>query len=469
MSNLAQGTLTGSAKLQAVKSLMNKLTEDLESRSLSPQQRDALLEELKVYGRDPNNADPIFTKEGVETLTKHAFNNPSSTTSRNALRVLCNALFLRPETRQMFVDLGYEVQACNHLKNDNRDDEFLISRLIFLTTYNTTINLVDLVDQHRLAGSIIENLARHAERISSRGSKARADPVEDMALVETLKLLFNITHFTPDRVSAFVPAIPYIITILTKHDLLPSNAPLAPPFGQLVNALINLKFDDKDVNSSLYPEAEPQVVADRMVNLLDMSLIAYSDDDLETNVTPLISAIMTVHEHAPAEIRASIRSKLLPTEEDRKQVLGRGNSLTSRLLGNSTNPLTPKFRDAISHLLFDLSDKDANKFVQNVGYGYASGFLFQNNIPVPPAASDAGEDGRPVNPVTGQFIDTEKYADMPEMTDEEKEREAERLFVLFERLKRTGVMNVENPVERMYREGGVRKLKDDEVEEVDSD
>jgi hypothetical protein len=29
------------------------------------------------------------------------------------------------------------------------------------------------------------------------------------------------------------------------------------------------------------------------------------------------------------------------------------------------------------------------------------------------------------------------------------------------------VMNVENPVERMYREGGVRELNDDEVEEVD--
>lgn len=26
-------------------------------------ERDAALEELKVYGRDPKNADPIFTKE----------------------------------------------------------------------------------------------------------------------------------------------------------------------------------------------------------------------------------------------------------------------------------------------------------------------------------------------------------------------------------------------------------------------
>jgi hypothetical protein len=338
----------------------------------------------------------------------------------------------------MFVDLGYEAKACNKLQNDNRDDEFLISRLIFLTTYNTTVNLIALIDQHRLADSIVLNLSRHAKRISTKVTKAKVGPMDDMALTETLKLLFNVTHFAPDRVSVFGPAIPHIATILTKHDLPPSNNPLAPPFGQLINALINLKLDNKDVHSSLYPKNEPTAVADRLIQLLDMALIAYPDDELETNVTPAISAIMAVHEHAPEDVRQFIRAKLLPTEEDRKQVLGRGNSLTSRLLRNSTNPLTPKLRDAISHLLFDLSDKDANKFVQNVGYGYASGFLFQNNLPVPESASEAFSSSsggqRPINPITGQFIDTEKFAEMPEMTQEEKEREAERLFVLFERL-----------------------------------
>lgn len=335
----------------------------------------------------------------------------------------------------MFIDLGYEATACNKLKNDDRDDEFLISRLIFLTTYNPTVDLATLIDRHDLADTIVQNLSRHAARISAKDSKAKVDPMEGMALAETLKLLFNVTHFVPDRVSAFTPAIPHIFTILCKHDLPPSSNPLAPPFGQLINALINLQLDDKNVQSSLYPTSEPGVVADRLIGLLDLSLVAYSDDELETNVTPLVSAIMAVHEHAPEGVQKFIRAKLLPTEEDRTQILGRGHSLTSRLLRNSTNPLTPKLRDAISHLLFQLSDKDANTFVQNVGYGFASGFLFQNNIPVPQSASELHTSGseRPINPITGQFIDLEKFADMPEMTQEEKEREAERLFVLFER------------------------------------
>jgi hypothetical protein len=338
----------------------------------------------------------------------------------------------------MFVDLGYEAKACAKLKNDNRDDEFLISRLIFLTTYDTTVNLVSLIDQHHLADTILQNLARHAKSFSAKGSRATVDPMEDMALTETLQLLFNVTHFAPDRVGAFTPAIPHIVTILTKHDLPSEAAPRAPSFAQLINALMSLKLDDRDVHSSLYPKNEPTVVSQRLIQLLDMSLIAYSDEELEVNATPTVSAIISIHEHAPEDVRKFIRGKLLPTDEDRKQVLGRGNSLTSRLLRNSTNAMTPNLREAISHLLFDLSDKDANKFVQNVGYGFASGFLFQNNLPIPASATEAfstpGGEERPVNPITGQFIDTERFAQMPEMTQEEKEREAERLFVLFERL-----------------------------------
>lgn len=101
--------------------------------------------------------------------------------------------------------------------------------------------------------------------------------------------------------------------------------------------------------------------------------------------------------------------------------------------------------------MFELSDKDATSFVRNVGYGFASGFLMTHDLPMPANATegwstgesgenleDIGEkvtsvDGREINPVTGQRRDMEPVDQGPEMTDEEKEREAERLFVLFER------------------------------------
>ena len=44
------------------------------------------------------------------------------------------------------------------------------------------------------------------------------------------------------------------------------------------------------------------------------------------------------------------------------------------------------------------------------------------------------------------------------MTEEEKEREAEKLFVLFERLEKAGGM--ENPIKKALREGRMEKYEE---------
>lgn len=496
---LPQGGLTGIAKLKAVTELVSLLTQDLSRSNLKSQQRDTALEELKVYGRDPRNADPIFTKEGIETLTRHAFNSSSPTTSRNALRCLANSLLLKPETRQMFLDLGFEQKACNKLKSNNLDDEFLVSRIIFLMTYGTNIKLETLIDQYHLADYITQNLVRHAKLASAKPpssgdssgsstssigsgmsiskSKAKAaDPMADMALTETAKLLFNVTHFCKDRVDAFTQAIAPIVTMICKHDV-PQGKPLDPPLGPLVNALLTLDLSSDKGKSALFPKSEPAALTERLIQLLDMSLRKYSDTDLDSSVLPLVTALRKIYELAPADtVQPIMHAKLLPTEADRSKALGQTESLPSLILRLTTNPMAPEMRNHVSHLLFELSDKDATKFVHNVGYGFASGFLFQNNVPVPESATEtfqaagAENSGRDINAVTGQFIDEEKEPEMPDMTDEEKEREAERLFVLFERLRRTGIVDVENPVATAMRNGQFDNDKIDgknRIEELD--
>ncbi|KAI2640968.1 guanine nucleotide exchange factor [Xylaria nigripes] len=461
--------LSGPAKLAAVASLVDRLADDLDTVNLLPHQRDAALEELKVYGRDPRDADPIFTNKGIEMLTRHAFNSPSSATSRNAMRCLCNALLLKPECRQMFVDLGYEAKVCNKLKNDSRDDEFLVSRILFLTTYGTNTKLGDLIDKYHLADSIVKNLERHARHHNE--GKPSTDPMEDMALTETLKLMFNTTHYCKDKASLFTPAIPHIVTILCKGTF-QVEKPLDPPTGSLVNALLNLILESKEVQSSLYPPAEPTMLSDRLVDLLSQSRKIYKDEELDSTVTALLGVIRAVHEHAPQDVQTSIRQKLLPTETDRNEVLGRSGSLASWLLKNSTNPVAPELRNTISDLIFDLSDKDAAKFVQNVGYGFASGSLFNRNMSLSQNASEdfnnaAGGASRPINPVTGQFLDSERHPNVPQMTDAEKEREAERLFVLFQRLQANGVISIENPIRTAVETGRFEELPDDYQENVD--
>ena len=246
----------------------------------------------------------------------------------------------------------------------------------------------------------------------------------------------------------------------------------------LVNALLNLDLpgtsdgpQDRNSASStaLFPRTDPSCYTLSLIRLLDAATQQYSDDVLETNAIPLLTLVRRVNEVAPDEVRKQMQLKLLPTDSERDQPLGTSDNLSSRLLKLATTPVAAQVKEGVSSLLFELSDQDPATFVRNVGYGYAAGYLMTHHISVPEASlrQDLGArvtsvDGQEINPVTGQRRDMEPPDPGLEMTDDEKEREAERLFVLFERLKATGVMNVTNPVEAAAREGRLQEESEDE-------
>ncbi|KAI5293397.1 hypothetical protein KEM56_006062, partial [Ascosphaera pollenicola] len=57
--------VSGPAKLQAVTTLIHKLTEDLKSTSLSPEERDKALEELKVYAETLEMPTPFSPSKAL--------------------------------------------------------------------------------------------------------------------------------------------------------------------------------------------------------------------------------------------------------------------------------------------------------------------------------------------------------------------------------------------------------------------
>lgn len=222
-----------------------------------------------------------------------------------------------------------------------------------------------------------------------------------------------------------------------------------------MNALLNLSlyYDDKPLKDSdpnpYFPKPDQYCNIDRFISILDNALRTYTEEQLETLVTPLVTLLRKVFEFAPSHVKPHMQTALLPSNSERSQPLGQSNTLASRLLRLSNSPVAPSLRESVSSLLFELSDKDATSFVRNVGYGFASGFLMTHDLPVPATATegwstgqnggDLGEkltsvDGKEINPVTGQIREMEPEASEEDMTEEEKEREAERLFVLFERL-----------------------------------
>lgn len=286
-----------------------------------------------------------------------------------------------------------------------------------------------------------------------------------MAYNETLKLLYNVTAHYSSLVPLFAGALAPLLALL-HQDPLPSP-PLQPPLTSLINALGQLDLARPDV---LFPAADETTHLDRLVHILDLATQSHPDSAIDTLGASLLQLLLRLAELAPPEPKKRMAALLLPTAADRERVLGQGDSLSARLLRLAASARADHARRLVPGLLFELSGRDPARFAHNVGYGHAAGFLQANGLSLPAGSlgegesgvlgeveddeeTGAGAEGVEVNPITGQRRDREPQPDVPEMTDEEKEREAERLFVLFERLRATGVVDVENPVTQAMREG----------------
>jgi hypothetical protein len=446
--------LRGHEKLAEVSRLIKTLDQDLKNPGLGTSARDTILEQLRVYGRDPADADPIYSKGGIKTLGKYAFESDAATTSREALRCIANALLLRPNLRQVFVDLDCPQKAAEGLKNQDTDDEFLLCRIFFLLTYETKLDFDALFDNHSLGESINNHISRHAKLFSKSDTSYAPTAIETAALSESLKLLFNLSNFYPHRAPSFSPSVESIFWILANSAL--PKPPLEAPVNYLINALINLELDDSEPTGSvLFPKQDQSRNVDKLIEILDQVLASYQPSQLETLAVPIITILRKIYDVAPSETKKNMRGQLLPAEKDRDLPVGQSNS--------------PSLREGIGSFMFELSGKDANQFVRNVGYGFAAGYLMSHDIPMPASAKEIHEDdesGIPINPITGQRLDKEPVGEEPEMTADEKEREAERLFVLFERLRATGVVDVQNPVRQAMEEGTFER-RFEELDEPD--
>jgi len=416
--------------------------------------------------------------QGLSILAKYGLDHEPSSTSREALRCLANAFLLNEPSRQTFVDLGYAPKAAERLKVDNRDDEFLICRILFLLTYNTQLDFEALVNEQHLADSINQHMVHHGKTFSKSGRrKSATSPMEGVAMSETLKLMFNITYYYPGLTTRFTPSIEPLVNLVLYHPL--PSPPLQAPISYILNALLNMDLKSAEKRtpigrearySPLFPYSNPEQVLDRLISILNNALKNHPERELDQAAMPLCTLIRRAYELASPQMKSWMRWILLPRDKDRDKPLGQGETVSARLLRLSSSPLLPALRENISSLLFELSDKDANKFVRNIGYGFASGFLMSHNIEIPSNAAEASsiasegdtDGGAEINPVTGQRLSAEakNTSEAAEMTQEEKEREAERLFVLFERLRATGVVDVKNPVQQAIDEGRFEELPD---------
>lgn len=444
------------------------LREELGKASFDDHQSALRLSKVKVLARNPGNAPYVYRSDGLAVLSQIAFDLGDESEQRNessleAAKIIANALLLQPKLQQVFVDLGYTNNLVAFYGRPSADHEFIGGRILFLLTYESNANFGDLIEAQGLIDHVKAHFNIHIPLIVS--GEFGNNPMNVMALTETLKLVYNVSDKCQAQSSFFIGLMPELMQIAGSIPL-PSN-PLDPPITQLLNAMGTIEWPVQFATTE-DECARLDTLAKNLVMILEKCTSSQRPAQLESLLVAPLTVLRNVFLASREDARDVIRSALLPQDEERDKPLGQSKTLASRLLRLQSSAGVTVLPEVISGLLFDLSDRDAAKFIRNIGYGNAAGYLMTHQIAVPDDLDTTANEGRvndlsmQVNPITGQRLDSEPRISMPEMTDEEKEQEAQRLFVMFERLKANGVVNVENPLRTAQQSGRFEELSDSE-------
>ncbi|PFH52865.1 hypothetical protein AMATHDRAFT_73987 [Amanita thiersii Skay4041] len=227
------------------------------------------------------------------------------------------------------------------------------------------------------------------------------------------------------------------------------------------------------------PRAGSQIdVVQRAMDLLDVSLFHFfpgvtepddpslrdivkresPDNSLDDLLSPLLVLISRLC-IADETTRIRIRQWIVPDDLDRSSPLEGRSDLLGRCLRLLGSVYHPRLKDSVGEMLFAMADSDASTLSALVGYGNVAGYLFNKgimNAPPPNTrttnVSLTTPSGAPINPITGTM--EKPKPDLPDMTEDEKEQEMEKLFVLFDRLEKTGALpKDQNPMRKAIQEG----------------
>ncbi|KIO27746.1 hypothetical protein M407DRAFT_23051 [Tulasnella calospora MUT 4182] len=305
-----------------------------------------------------------------------------------------------------------------------------------------------------------------------------------------------------DRFTPFVPILLHLFNSLPQT----TSSPLAPPLTHVIHALLSVPVGPfaeqwfstsatstptstksetafSKVRQRLSPTSPPSGTLPlpnapkdalrRGYDLLDATLATFTPEDPDDksvrakcremdvsldDVAPPLALLMARMVREDDEARRRMKQWILPSDLDRSTPLEKKSNFLGRCLRLMTSVYFPRLKDSVGEMLFALCNSDPNAMAAQLGYGNCAGFLFNKGIITPPTASSEADipSDPDINPITGAKADESPNDVLAGMSEEEKEREAEKLFVLFDRLEKMGM--VVNPVRKAQQEGKLEEL-----------
>ncbi|KAG0142170.1 hypothetical protein CROQUDRAFT_662871 [Cronartium quercuum f. sp. fusiforme G11] len=291
----------------------------------------------------------------------------------------------------------------------------------------------------------------------------------------------------------FAPLLPYLIQLFLYEPI--SKPPsIKPPLSSYIHTFLNFPacpsfyFTHYKSNQDYQIEKTFSPVISKLIDIIDKVTEFYCpndpdsvdvkqrceehDMDLDIYLTQVMVLLVNLLSPAKSsgithDSRKLVQERLVPKNIDRSIGLNKQANCIGRILRLMNSIKFNSLKVSAGGFLYALYNEDADHLVSQVGYGPIAGYLMSIGKPGVNGSS-SHQPPRNVNPVTGAFYAEEvEESTAAQMTDQEKEAEAERLCDLFDRMNRNGVIKVEDPRRAAVESGKFDKLNDKINEEME--
>ncbi|XP_075870839.1 chaperone Ric-8B isoform X2 [Nelusetta ayraudi] len=454
-------------------------------RKLQPGCQKTCLETLRILSRDKLILQPFASKEGMLTLGKmarlvseqeggddqkssgeNALSDVESKVVVEALKCLCNVVFNSPAAQQACVDMRVVHSLCTNLRSVRtwQHDLGLFSlRLLFLLSALRP-DLREVLRSEYNAVRLLTDVLEHTLDVHWAGSyettcpdpQAPPLPAEsNERAMEALKALFNLTLSCTGSEEDYHQF--RVIAAVMRHLLMlktETEEKTEEVHSHAVNLLNNLPVSCLDVLIDVPilggDENYGGKNMDAVQKLLDfMEKRVDKGSNYKEGLTPVLS-LLTESSRQHREIRRYIKAQVLPPLKDVKMRPEIGTTLRNKLVRLMTHVDTG-VKQCSAEFLFVLCKESVENLLKYTGYGNAAGLLVARGL----LAGGRGEtqysddedsdteeykSAKPfINPITGH-VEEPMPNPMEEMTEEQKEYEAEKLVTMFDKLSRQNLI-----------------------------
>ncbi|KAL2315888.1 Synembryn-like protein C3E7.04c [Schizosaccharomyces pombe] len=359
--------------------------------------------------------------------------------------------------------------------NDDLERRVVFMRFLFILLSTQTDDIC--LDMRQVRTQLIQMLKKMWTLNSSPSNNSQDN---EMVLTEILRLLFPISKRSYLKEEDEQKNLLLVIEIWASSL---NNNPNSPLRWHATNALLSFNLQLLSLDQAIYVseiacQTLQSILISREVEYLEKGLNLYFDiaAKYQNTLPPILAILLSLLSFF--NIKQNLSMLLFPTNDDRKQSLQKGKSFRCLLLRLLTIPIVEPIGTYYASLLNELCDGDSQQIARIFGAGYAMGISqHSETMPFPSPLSKAAspvfqknsrgqenteENNLAIDPITGSMCTNRNKSQRLELSQEEKEREAERLFYLFQRLEKNSTIQVTNPIQQAVNSGLYEKLDDND-------